>query len=274
MPSGRFRRRVKRRRKFSSRISSVVAGHGPFLSVPPGARGPGRHKPSSENRRILRKGGDIEVDAGPPRRVRLHAQRREFFKTYADIKFGKDIMTYERLDALFDAPITSHLLVFTERKRGRKSAWRHCSRGGPPGVLLLRVLRPELLRRNLGMFMMTSAVAFFKERGCNTLPRLLLRGNALYKTQFAGAEFFNGVRWSDNLDELKFSSIATKGSAPAPLETEEYREGILRRRPGENHIRERVPGAGQMKVVEFQTPVQSRLTGSPAKCFIAGSIER
>ena len=36
--------------------------------------------------------------------------RRDFFKTYADIKFGKDVMTYERLDLLFEGAITSHVL--------------------------------------------------------------------------------------------------------------------------------------------------------------------
>src|SRR5262249_20656754 len=54
-------------------------------------------------------------------------------------------------------------------------------------------------------FMMTTAVTLFAERGF----QLLYLGScyvesALYKTQFAGAEFFNGVRWSQNLDELKY----------------------------------------------------------------------
>ena len=48
---------------------------------------------------------------------------------------------------------------------------------------------------------------------------------ALYKTQFAGAEFFNGFRWSDNLDELKFV-IRRDQSKPYRhlLETEKYRD--------------------------------------------------
>jgi hypothetical protein len=48
--------------------------------------------------------------------------------------------------------------------------------------------------------------------------------NALYKTQFAGFEFFNGVRWSDNLDELKY--LVRRGDQQVDkhlLETEEYR---------------------------------------------------
>ena len=48
---------------------------------------------------------------------------------------------------------------------------------------------------------------------------------ALYKTQFAGAEFFNGFRWSDDLDELKFIIKRDKKDLTQHLlETDEYRE--------------------------------------------------
>ena len=45
----------------------------------------------------------------------------DFFKTYADIKFGKDVMTFERLDGLFASPIISHLLVFTDSQSGAEA---------------------------------------------------------------------------------------------------------------------------------------------------------
>jgi hypothetical protein len=55
------------------------------------------------------------------------------------------------------------------------------------------------------MFMMTSAVALFAERGFRHLYLgTCYSQNALYKTQFSGAEFFTGFRWSAELDELKF----------------------------------------------------------------------
>jgi hypothetical protein len=48
---------------------------------------------------------------------------------------------------------------------------------------------------------------------------------ALYKIQFAGAEFFNGFRWSDDLDELKFIIQRDKQELTQHLlETEEYCE--------------------------------------------------
>jgi arginyl-tRNA--protein-N-Asp/Glu arginylyltransferase len=183
--------------------------------------------PSSENRRILRKGEGLKAVLVPKAEFEYTPARREFFKTYADIKFGKDVMSYQRLDLLFEGAITSHLLVFTEAESGREV-----------GVVTL-FLEPNQLAyyyyafydlnyysRNLGMYLMTSAVHRFAERGF----RYLYLGscyleNALYKTQFAGAEFFNGVRWSDNLKELKY--LIRRGKQDQQqhlLEVEEYRE--------------------------------------------------
>lgn len=182
---------------------------------------------SSENRRILRKGEGINVELVPREKFDYTPQRRDFFKTYADAKFGADVMTYERLDLLFNSPIISHLLVFTDSKTGAEV-----------GVATLYVEDTALayyyyafydlayFNRNLGMYMMTSAVELFAASG----RRHIYLGtcyseNALYKTQFAGAEFFNGFRWSSNLDELKY--ILQRGHTPSTkhlLETEDYRK--------------------------------------------------
>jgi arginyl-tRNA--protein-N-Asp/Glu arginylyltransferase len=186
-----------------------------------------KFKPSSENRRILRKGAGIEVKLVPRDKYDYTPERRQFFKTYADIKFGKDVMTFERLDALFASPIISHLLVFSDAEHG-----------GEVGVATLYVEGRDLAyyyyafydlnyyARNLGMFMMTSAVALFAERGFRQLYLgTCYSQNALYKTQFAGAEFFNGFRWSDDLDELKFIIRRDKKELYQHLlESDEYRE--------------------------------------------------
>src|SRR5215475_245478 len=66
-----------------------------------------RFKPSSENRRILRKGEGIEVKLVPRAQFEYTPERRQSFKTYADIRFGKDVMTFDRLDSLFASPIIS-----------------------------------------------------------------------------------------------------------------------------------------------------------------------
>ncbi|HYG25082.1 MAG TPA: hypothetical protein VEH04_20130 [Verrucomicrobiae bacterium] len=186
----------------------------------------GKFKPSSENRRILRKGNDIEVKLVPREKYDYTPERRQFFKTYADIKFGKDVMSFERLDSLFASPIISHLLVFVDMKTAAEV-----------GVATLYVESKELgyyyyafydlnyYARNLGMFMMTSAVELFATRGFKHFYLgTCYSQTALYKTQFTGAEFFNGFKWSDDLDELKFILKRDKKELYQHLlEAEEYR---------------------------------------------------
>ena len=183
--------------------------------------------PSSENRRILRKGEGIFATLVERSAFDFDAKRREFYKNYADIRFGKDTMSYERLDSLFSAKITSHLLVFSDTGSGKEV-----------GAVTLFLERPEVAYyyygfydlnyygRNLGMFMMTSAVAWFKEQGFEHLYLgSCYSQNALYKTQFLGAEFFNGVRWTENLEELKYLIRRGQGdNSEHLLENREYRE--------------------------------------------------
>ena len=39
---------------------------------------------------------------------------RKFFKDFADKKFGKDVVSYNRLDSLFNSKATSHIMLFTD----------------------------------------------------------------------------------------------------------------------------------------------------------------
>ena len=181
---------------------------------------------SSENRRIMRKGEGIAVKLVPRGEFDYTPKRREFFKSYADVKFGKDIMTYERLDLLFGAPIITHLLVFTDTKTGAEL-----------GVATLYVPDDSLMyyyyafydlthaNRSLGMYMMTSAVELFASRGCwNVYLGTCYSDKALYKTQFSGVEFFNGFRWSTNLEELKYLLARDKSrTGNHLLETDDFR---------------------------------------------------
>lgn len=164
-----------------------------------------RFRPSSENRRVLRKGAAIEAHLVPRAEFEYSAERRTKWKAYADQRFGPEVMGYERLDRLMAAPVISHLLCFRERGTNIEL-----------GTVLLYVAAPdvafyyyafydlEYLGRNLGMYMMTRAVVDFAASGLMHLHLgTCYSERALYKTQFEGVEFFNGHRWSDRLDELK-----------------------------------------------------------------------
>jgi arginyl-tRNA--protein-N-Asp/Glu arginylyltransferase len=186
-----------------------------------------KFKPSSENRRIIRKGKGIEIELVPREEYHFTDERREFFKTYADIKFGKDVMTFERLDGLFSSPIISHLLVFidseTQKEVGVVTLYLE---GKSLAFYYYAFYDLNYYARNLGMFMMTSAVELFADSGVKFLYLgTCYSQTALYKTQFAGAEFFNGFRWSDDMDELKFIIKRDKKELTQHLlETEEFRE--------------------------------------------------
>jgi hypothetical protein len=195
-----------------------------------------RFKPSSENRRILRKGEGISFELVPRDKFDFTKERRAFYKGYADIKFGHDVMGHARLDALFDSPIVSHLLVFTDTATGAEvGAATLYLEGEDLAYYYYAFYDLNYFSRNLGLFMMTSAVSEFAKRG----TRYLYLGscyseNALYKTQFAGAEFFNGFRWNSNLKELKYLLKRDKPGAEQHLiESEEFQrlfyEGDLKR---------------------------------------------
>jgi len=164
-----------------------------------------RFAPSSENRRIIRKNESIGFDLTPRAEFDYTEDRREFYKRYADIRFGKNVMTHQRLDNLFNSKITSHVMHFTEKTTGKEV-----------GDVTLFLEPPFMAHyyyafydlnfyaQNLGMFMMTSAVDYFAGRRFKYIYLgSCYSENALYKTQFQGAEFFNGAAWSANLKELK-----------------------------------------------------------------------
>jgi arginyl-tRNA--protein-N-Asp/Glu arginylyltransferase len=185
-----------------------------------------KFRPSSENRRILRKGQGLNATLLPRKEFDYDPERKAFYKTYADIKFGKDVMSGERLDSLFQAPITSHVFLFTDTKSGAEVGTVTLYLEAPAAAYYYYAFYDlNYYRRNLGMYMMTFAVSFFADRGF----RFLYLGscyqpNALYKTQFAGAQFFNGIRWSENLKELKY--LLGRDRQPSGqhlLESSEYR---------------------------------------------------
>ena len=182
-------------------------------------------KPSSENRRILRKGDGIQVKLVSRRRFRYTQERRAFCKGYADIKFGKDTMSFERLDNLFNSALITHVLVYTDTATGAEIglAMVYCE-ARALAFYYYGFYDLNYFQRNLGMFMMTSAVSLFAGR---SMRHMYLGScystNALYKTQFTGAEFFNGFRWSQNLKELKqLLERDTAGAKQHTLESEEF----------------------------------------------------
>jgi arginyl-tRNA--protein-N-Asp/Glu arginylyltransferase len=185
-----------------------------------------RFQPSSENRRILRKGTDIEARLVPREQFSLTPEWRTFCQRYADARFKGGSMTDERLGSLFSSRVTSELLVFTDRTTrkdvGVVTLYRE---GNSLAFYYYAFYDLDYLASNLGMHMMTATVCRMAEEGVRHLYLgTCYSARALYKTQFAGTEFFNGYRWSGNIAELKHLLARQEGESKQHLlEEESYR---------------------------------------------------
>ena len=187
---------------------------------------------SSENRRVLRKCEGITWRLLPRDDFQLDPQRRRFCKTYADARFGPEVMTEERLQTLFTAPVATHIMLFAEAATNREL-----------GYVVLYLEEPRVafyyysfydltyFERGLGLYIMTSAVQHFATANFDYLYLgTCYSDRALYKTQFGGSEFFNGFRWSDNIKELKYLlSHQTHHPGKHLLETPDYLEDYYKR---------------------------------------------
>lgn len=165
-----------------------------------------RFTPSSENRRILRKGSRFRMRLCARSDFEYTEARRRFFKRYADSRFGKDKMSYERLDRLFKARIVTHLLVVDDSELDREVGVATLYVEPPRAVYYYYAFYDlDLMRQNLGIYMMTAAVQLFAEDGFqHCYLGTVYSRNALYKTQFSGAQFFNGFEWVDDMAQLKY----------------------------------------------------------------------
>lgn len=184
-----------------------------------------QYQPSSENRRILRKGEGVVFKLIKRQDFELTPQRKELCLEYADAKFGANIMTSEKLERLFGSPVCSHVLLFTDAVTNEEI-----------GLVVLYMEPPRAVfyyyafydlsypNKSLGMYMMTAAVGAMKEQGYNHIYLgSCYSRNAMYKTQFKGFEFWNGFRWSDDSSELKYLIKRDGGAVEKHLlETEEY----------------------------------------------------
>ncbi len=160
--------------------------------------------PNSENRRVLRKAGDLTCELVPRADFPVTDARRDAWLAYADAKWGPGIMPRERLERLLAGPVISHVLHFTDRG-GTDAGSVLCYVEAPRVAHYYYAFYPADARaRHHGMAMMTRAVATFAALGFQHIYLgTCYSETALYKTQFEPLEFFNGARWSGDLAELK-----------------------------------------------------------------------
>lgn len=176
-----------------------------------------RFTPSSENRRILRKGNGIALRLIPRAEFDYSPARRDAWVAFARERFGPGVMPSERLDRVMSQGVITHLLHFTRETDGRElgTALLHLD---PRRVAHYYYAFYDLgeFRNSLGLHMMTRCLGHFAALQYHAVYLgTCYSRRALYKTRFPGVEFFNGNCWSPDLDELKFliDRDATDGSA-------------------------------------------------------------
>lgn len=164
-------------------------------------------KPNSENRRILRKGEGCVLERIRRQDFEFTAERKARWLAFAEERFGQGVMSGERLEGLMNGNVITDVLVCRDPGDGDREL----------GAVLM-YLEPVRMahyyyafydrthpNRSLGLFLMTAAVQFFRDAGFQHLYLgTCYSERALYKVQFEGIEFFDGLAWSTEVAQLKF----------------------------------------------------------------------
>jgi len=159
---------------------------------------------SSENRRILRKTENFKVDLKPLSEFNYTPQMQKFCKDYMVKKFGSESMTTAGIRSIFKSVIYNYVFVWQEKQTQKEVGYAVCFLNQNFIQYAHAFYDLAYFEQSLGARMMLEAVNWAKLNG----KKFIYLGtcyekSAFYKTEFKGIEFFNGFRWSDNLEELK-----------------------------------------------------------------------
>lgn len=159
---------------------------------------------SSENRRILRKTENFESDLIPLSEFTYTAEIQKFCKDYAEQKLGKGLFPTAAIKLIFTNRVFNYVFVFKEITTQKVVGYAICFISGNLLQYTYAFYDLEYLKDNLGARMILEAIIWANKS--NKKYAYLGTGyeeSALYKTEFKGVEFFNGFRWSEDLEELK-----------------------------------------------------------------------
>lgn len=157
---------------------------------------------SSENRRILKKTAEFESRLIPMSDFEYTPAVQRLCKKYSDEKFP-GIFSAAAIKNRFSGEIYNYVFVF---KRQDSTAVGYATCYISKNIVQYAYPFYDLayLKDNLGARMMLESIIWGKE---NNKEYIYLGScyeeKSLYKTEFSGVEFFNGFRWSENLEELR-----------------------------------------------------------------------
>ncbi len=186
---------------------------------------------TSENRRILRKSEGVSMAARKLPIDNYHWSIGKLAKDFYAAKFGDGTFSANKVkELLTDSEKSSFnlLLEFSPYKGELEGVSPSLQRSEvnnptqPPLIgeepvgytichqtkTILHYSYPfydlEKSNRSMGLGMMTKAIVWAKEQGLDYIYLgSFQRASDIYKLQFAGMEWFDGERWSDDLEGLK-----------------------------------------------------------------------
>lgn len=170
--------------------------------------------PSSENRRILRKGADFSYKLVRREDFLYTEEWQKLCRQFAGERFGEGVMDDARLARMFNSSMVTHVMLFTDSIAGKDIGLTLVyAEPNKAAYLFYSFYDLTYYARNLGMYQATSVVKYFADHGYEyCYLGTGYQRKSLYKTQFKGVQFFTGFRWSSNLDELKHLVEQDEGS--------------------------------------------------------------
>ena len=160
---------------------------------------------SSENRRILRKAENLKLETKDLPLADYHWSLGKLAKDFYDTKFGDGVFSANKVKEILSTAQNFNKL-FVYKVAEEKIGYAICFESEE--ILHYSYpfynLEPKNLKPNLGMSMMLSTIVYAKE---NNKKYIYLgsfqRPTDTYKLQFKGLEWFDGEKWSDDLEKLK-----------------------------------------------------------------------
>jgi hypothetical protein len=183
-------------------------------------------RPSSENRRILRKGDGIAASLLPIADFEATEGRVAMCLECAAARWSSP-PDRDRIERIFRAKTTTHVLSFRDSS-GLECGLVTLYLEGATAFYSNAFYELDHVVENLGMFLMTESVRFLAQSGFHHLHLgTCYSTGALYKTGFAGVQFFDGRRWSDDLAALKHMIARQETGTGHLLEDSQYLERFL-----------------------------------------------
>lgn len=160
-------------------------------------------EPSSENRRVLRKTEEFSSKILPLSDFNYTVQVQKLCKDYAEARMGKDVFPASAVKNVFLGGVYNYVFVF-EDKEEKPVGYAVCYISDEILQYAHSFYDLKFFSGNLGARMMLEAVMWAKENNRKFVYLgTCYEDKSLYKTEFKGVEFFNGLGWSKNLEELK-----------------------------------------------------------------------